>query len=77
MKQPPTAEQILDRKMMEETGIVNYPEKEIILQVMKEFAQRKCAEQRSLCAIAYEKSDWVETKDCIENILNAEEPNYE
>lgn len=70
-------EQIFEKKMMKETGMVNYPEKEIILQLMKEFAQRKCAEQRSLCARAYEKSDWVETKDCIENILNAEEPTYE
>ena len=46
----------------------------LIILAMKEFANIKCAEQRMSCARAYTKSDWVETADCFENILNAEEP---
>lgn len=38
-----TAEQILNKIMMEETGMVNYPEKEYILQAMKEFAEQEVA----------------------------------
>lgn len=38
-----TAEEILDKIMMKETGMVNYPEKEFILQAMKEYAAQEVA----------------------------------
>lgn len=79
MKQQPTAEETLNQveKKYATSTIVDdtYIPFGVVMEAMVGFAQRKCAEQRSLCARAYEKSDWVEIKDCIENILNAEEPN--
>ena len=65
---------MLNEKWRGATSTENFS---IALKAMKEYAQLKCAEQRSLCARAYEKSDWVEVNDCVEKILNAEEPTYE
>lgn len=79
MKQPPTSAEIISNLFdgIDEEWELNFTQKELVKNAMVEFAQRKCAEQRSNCARAYEKSDWVETNECIENILNAEEPTYE
>ena len=79
-----TFETVKKRNMLERLSQKDFakfpfdePREKVIMQAMLEFAQRKCAEQRSLCARAYEKADWVELNQCVENILNAEEPKYE
>lgn len=50
-----TAEEILDKIMMEETGMVNYPEKEYILQAMEEYANLKVSEENDKWQIFHDE----------------------
>lgn len=49
----------------------------LVLKAAKEFAQKKCTEQRILCAKAYEESDCLEFLEVKASILNAKEPTYD
>ena len=45
-------------------------------EMLIKYAKAKCAEQRELCKLSYQKADWVEQNECELSIINAPEPKF-